>query len=64
MATLITVGYGDVYSITVLGKILSGVMTILGIGMVGLPSGIIAVGFTRIIKKKPERRRKRQWRKQ
>jgi hypothetical protein len=33
-------------------------MAILGIGMVGLPSGIIAAGFTKIIDKKPERKRK------
>jgi hypothetical protein len=52
VATLTTVGYGDVYPITTLGKILGGIISILGVGMVGLPSGIIAGGFTsRIVEK-------------
>jgi voltage-gated potassium channel len=45
VATLTTVGYGDVYPITVAGKILSGIIAILGIGLVALPSGIISSGF-------------------
>jgi voltage-gated potassium channel len=45
VATLTTVGYGDVYPITVLGKILSGFIAILGIGLVALPTGIISSGF-------------------
>jgi voltage-gated potassium channel len=45
VATLTTVGYGDVYPITVWGKLLSGIIAILGIGLVALPSGIISSGF-------------------
>jgi voltage-gated potassium channel len=45
VATLTTVGYGDVYPVTVLGKILSGIIAILGIGLVALPTGIISSGF-------------------
>jgi voltage-gated potassium channel len=45
VATLTTVGYGDVYPITILGKILSGLIAILGIGLVALPTGIISSGF-------------------
>jgi voltage-gated potassium channel len=45
VATLTTVGYGDVYPVTILGKILSGLIAILGIGLVALPSGIISSGF-------------------
>ncbi|MBN2039146.1 MAG: potassium channel family protein [Spirochaetes bacterium] len=45
IATLTTVGYGDVYPITALGKILSGIIAILGIGLVALPTGIISSGF-------------------
>jgi voltage-gated potassium channel len=59
VATLTTVGYGDVYPITILGKILSGIMAILGIGLVGLPSGIIAAGFTKIIEKEPKNRKRK-----
>jgi voltage-gated potassium channel len=49
VATLTTVGYGDVYPITDQGKILSGIIAILGLGMVALPSGIISGGFREII---------------
>lgn len=45
VATLTTVGYGDVYPVTALGKILSGLIAVLGIGLVALPTGIISSGF-------------------
>lgn len=46
MATLTTVGYGDVVPITTWGKIFGGCITIIGVGMVALPAGIIASGFS------------------
>jgi voltage-gated potassium channel len=45
VATLTTVGYGDVTPITVFGKIFGAVITIVGIGMAALPAGIIASGL-------------------
>ncbi len=45
VATLTTVGYGDIYPITVLGKLLSAVIALLGIGLVAVPTGIISAGF-------------------
>ena len=45
VATLTTVGYGDVYPMTVVGKLLGAVIAILGIGTVALPTGILASGF-------------------
>lgn len=45
VATLTTVGYGDVYPITGLGKLISGLIALLGIGLVALPTGIIGSGF-------------------
>jgi voltage-gated potassium channel len=45
VATLTTVGYGDVYPLTVVGKLLGAVIAILGIGTVALPTGILASGF-------------------
>ena len=45
VATLTTVGYGDVYPITPLGKLLGGFIAILGIGVFALPAGIIAGSF-------------------
>ncbi|MBI5540529.1 MAG: ion transporter [Bacteroidia bacterium] len=52
IATLTTVGYGDVYPITGLGKILSGIIAILGIGLVALPTGLVSAGFMEKIGKK------------
>ena len=45
IATLTTVGYGDVYPITPTGRILAGVIALLGIGLVALPTGILASSF-------------------
>lgn len=54
VATLTTVGYGDVYPITVLGKILSAIIALLGIGLVAVPSGIISAGFMENVNKEKE----------
>ena len=45
IVTLTTVGYGDIYPITIVGKILGGIIALLGIGLVALPTGIISSGF-------------------
>lgn len=45
VATFTTVGYGDIYPITPIGKLLSGLIAILGIGLVAVPTGIISAGF-------------------
>lgn len=44
-STLLTVGYGDIYPITVMGQILGIVITFLGVGLVAIPTGIISAGF-------------------
>lgn len=49
VATLTTVGYGDVVPVTVLGKIVGGAMMIFGLGMFAIPIGIIASAFSRDI---------------
>jgi voltage-gated potassium channel len=54
VATLTTVGYGDVYPITVLGKIIGSFIAVLGVGLFALPAGIIASGFITEIQKKSE----------
>jgi voltage-gated potassium channel len=46
IATLTTVGYGDVAPITPWGKVLGGVVMLLGVGMFALPIAIIASGFS------------------
>ena len=45
VSTLLTVGYGDIYPITPLGKIFGIIITFLGVGMVAIPTGIISAGF-------------------
>ena len=56
MATITTVGYGDIYPITTLGRILSAFITFLGIGLTAIPTGIISAGFIEQsqINKKPK----------
>lgn len=50
VATLTTVGYGDVYPITAAGKVLATIIAFLGIGMVAVPTGIITAGFSELVK--------------
>jgi len=57
VATLTTVGYGDTYPVTVLGKVLGAVVAVLGIGMFALPAGILASGFGEELQRRTERRR-------
>lgn len=44
-SSLLTVGYGDIYPITTLGKIFGIFITFLGVGVVAIPTGIISAGF-------------------
>ncbi|MGN0298872.1 MAG: ion transporter, partial [Lachnospiraceae bacterium] len=45
VSTLLTVGYGDIYPITPMGKIFGIFISFLGVGMVAIPTGIISAGF-------------------
>ena len=45
VAALTTVGYGDLYPVTNLGRAMGGVIAILGIGLIAMPSGIISMGL-------------------
>ena len=45
IATVTTVGYGDLYPITTAGKMIGGIIAFLGIGLVAIPTGIISAGF-------------------
>lgn len=58
VATLTTVGYGDVYPVTPLGKVLAALIAILGIGIFALPAGILAAGFESEISRKEKKRAK------
>ena len=59
ITTLTTVGYGDLYPITILGKILSGVIALLGIGLVALPTGIISSGFIEELSQRKKGKRRK-----
>ena len=45
VATLTTVGYGDIYPVTALGKVLGSIIALMGIGLVAVPTGITSAGF-------------------
>ena len=47
---LTTVGYGDIYPVTVFGKLVSMISSIVGIAVVALPAGVITGGYIEAIK--------------
>ena len=53
VATLTTVGYGDIYPITTGGKIFSTFIVFIGLGLVAVPTGLIASSLTQALNKKP-----------
>lgn len=57
IATLTTVGYGDVYPITTLGRIAASVIALAGIGVVALPAGVFASAFSDELREREKERR-------
>ncbi len=55
VATLTTIGYGDVFPITPLGKILASVTAVTSIGLIALPTGILAAAFSDAMARHRER---------
>lgn len=49
--TLTTIGYGDVYPVTVLGRIVAAFVAICGIGLIAMPTGILASAFSDAMEK-------------
>lgn len=45
VSTMLTVGYGDIYPVTIAGKIMAIIISFLGVGIVAIPTGIISAGF-------------------
>ncbi len=54
LSTLTTVGYGDVTPITPLGKFFGALVMVIGIGMVALPSGILASSFSEMLRRRQQ----------
>ena len=48
VATLTTVGFGDVYPVTVGGKIFTFIILIIGLGIISIPAGLIASAFGKV----------------
>jgi voltage-gated potassium channel len=46
MITLLSVGYGDIYPVTPLGQFMTMIISLVGLGLVALPTGILASGFS------------------
>jgi voltage-gated potassium channel len=46
VVTLTTIGYGDVYPVTVGGKIVASIVAVAGIGLIAMPTGILAAAFS------------------
>ena len=49
LITMTTVGYGDVYPVTAVGRFFAAVISLVGIGIIAIPTGIIAAGFSSVI---------------
>lgn len=45
VSTVLTVGYGDIYPITTMGRVMAIIISFLGVGAVAIPTGIISAGF-------------------
>lgn len=60
IATLTTVGYGDVYPITPLGRIAASAIALAGIGVVALPAGVFASAFSDVINEQSRRKKEEQ----
>lgn len=56
IATLTTVGYGDMVPITAWGRILGGLFAITGVGLLALPAGILSSGFFEMMHRAPSRK--------
>ena len=52
MSTLLTVGYGDIYPVTTIGRVMAICIAFLGVGAVAIPTGIIGAGFVEQYQKK------------
>ena len=50
--SLTTMGYGDIYPVTILGRVVTMLSSLVGIAIVALPSGIITAGYIKEVNKR------------
>lgn len=55
VATLTTVGYGDIYPVTIGGKIMTAIVVLCGLGIVAAPAGVVAQAMATALREKRER---------
>ncbi|WFN33737.1 ion transporter [Methanogenium sp. S4BF] len=60
IVTIATIGYGDMVPITPEGKVLGFVISLVGIGLFALPAGILASGFSEVIKEDEEKKKRKK----
>ena len=56
IVTFTTTGYGDIYPITPLGKLLGGILSLIGIAMITIPTGIIGSSFMNVIQQREKKK--------
>jgi voltage-gated potassium channel len=50
IATLTTIGYGDIYPVTAIGKVLASLVALIGIGLIAIPTGLISAAYVEALK--------------
>ncbi len=60
ISTLLTIGYGDIYPITGMGRLLASVVAILGVGLIAVPTGIISAGYVEEMQSNHEKNKERR----
>ena len=54
VVSLTTVGYGDIYPVTMIGRVFTMISSLVGIAVIALPSGIITAGYMQELQQKEE----------
>lgn len=60
VVTMTTVGYGDIYPVTELGRMVSMVSSFVGIAIIALPTGIISAGFMQSLQDRRQEEKDRE----
>ena len=58
VSTITSVGYGDIMPVTPAGKLIGGIVQMLGVGLFAIPAGVFAAGFTEEVSRKKEQSRR------